>query len=213
MALELLCRKLGMTRVFSEAGECVPVTVLEAGPNTVLQKKTPERDGYAALQLGFGARRASTVSRALQGHCEKSGAGVRRYLRECRVSEAELAAHEAGAEVRVNLFESGQRVDVVGVSKGRGTAGTVKRHGFKIKRKTHGTHEGFRRPGSIGAGAYPGKVFKGQGMFGRMGNRRVTTRNALVVQVDAERNLLLLRGGVPGHNNALVRVRPAIAAK
>ncbi len=213
MAIELLCRKIGMTRVFSESGECIPVTVLEAGPNAVLQKKTPERDGYAALQLSFRERRPKTVNRAQQGHFDKAGVSPKRYLRECRVSAEELETFDVGAEIRADLFESGQRVDVIGTSKGRGTAGTVKRHGFKIKRRTHGTHEGFRRPGAIGAGTYPGKVLKGQGMFGRMGNERVTTRNTQVVQVDLERNLLLLRGSVPGHNNALVTVRPAVAVK
>jgi large subunit ribosomal protein L3 len=164
VAIEFLCRKIGMTRLFSDAGECIPVTVLEAGPNTVVQKKTEEKDGYAALS------------------------------------------------VTAEIFEAGQKVDVIGTSKGRGTAGVVKRHNYKVKKKTHGTHEAFRHPGSIGAGAYPGKVFKGMGMFGRMGNARVTVRNLEVVRVDVERNLLMIRGAVPGHNNGLVRVRNAVAA-
>ncbi len=213
MALELLCRKVGMTRIFTEGGECVPVTVLEAGPNTVIQKKTPERDGYAALQLGFHARRQRTVSRAQLGHFKKAGTEARRYVRECRVSAEELDAHEVGSEIGADVFESGQRVDVIGTSKGRGTAGTVKRHGFKVKRRTHGTHEGYRRPGAIGAGAYPGRVFKGQGMYGRMGNERVTTRNLLIVEVDTRQGLVLVRGSVPGHNNALVKLRTAVAPK
>lgn len=213
MALELLCRKVGMTRIFTESGECIPVTVLEAGPNTVLQKKTPERDGYAALQLGFLARRQKTVSRAQLGHFKKADTEARRYVRECRVSAEELDGHEVGSEIGADVFESGQRVDVIGTSKGRGTAGTVKRHGFKVKRRTHGTHEGYRRPGAIGAGAYPGRVFKGQGMYGRMGNERVTTRNLLVVEVDTDQGLVLVRGSVPGHNNALVKLRTAVAPK
>ncbi len=213
MAIELLCRKIGMTRVFTESGECIPVTVLEAGPNTVVQKKTPERDGYSALQLGFGERRRVTLQKPRQGHFEKAGVAPRRFLKECRVSEEELGKFDVGAEIKADVFEAGQKVDVIGTSKGRGTAGTVKRHHYKIKRRTHGTHEGERRPGAIGAGAYPGKVIKGQGMYGRMGAERTTTRNVEVVQVDSDKNLLLVRGGVPGHNNALVRLRPATAPK
>lgn len=213
MAIELLCRKIGMTRIFSETGECIPVTVLEAGPNTVVQKKTPETDGYSALQLGFGARRRVTLQKPRLGHYEKAGVAPKRYLKECRVSEEELGRFDVGAEIKADLFEVGQKVDVIGTSKGRGTAGVVRRHHFKIQRMTHGTHEGARRPGSIGAGAYPGRVFKGQPMYGRLGNEKVTTRNLEVVQVDVERNLLLVRGGVPGHNNALVQLRPASAPK
>ena len=212
MAIELLCRKVGMTRIFRDTGECIPVTVLEAGPNTVVQKKTPENDGYAALQLGFGDRRRSTLSKPRLGHFEKAGTAPKRHLRECRIDAAELDQHEVGSEIKADVFEEGQRIDAIGTSKGRGTAGTVKRHNFAVKRKTHGTHEGFRRPGAIGAGAYPGRVWKGQGMFGRMGNEQVTTRNLEVVQVDAERNLLLVRGAVPGHIGGLVCVRPAIAS-
>lgn len=213
MTLELLCRKVGMTRIFTESGECIPVTVLEAGPNTVLQKKTPERDGYAALQLGFQGRRPKTLSRAQLGHFKKADTEAKRFVRECRVSAEELEQHEVGSEIGADVFESGQRVDVIGTSKGRGTAGTVKRHGFKVKRRSHGTHEGYRRPGAIGAGAYPGRVFKGQGMYGRMGNERVTTRNLLIVQVDTDQGLVLVRGSVPGHNNALVKLRTAVAPK
>ncbi|MAE96797.1 MAG: 50S ribosomal protein L3 [Deltaproteobacteria bacterium] len=213
MAIELLCRKIGMTRVFNEAGACIPVTVLEAGPNTVVQKKTPERDGYSALQLGFSDRRRKTLQKPRIGHYEKAGVGPKRVLKECRVSAEELDQFEVGAEITASVFEAGQKVDVIGTSKGKGTQGTVRRHGYKVKRKTHGTHEGYRRPGSIGAGAYPGKVIKGQGMFGHMGSEKVTTRNLEVVQVDAEKNLLLVRGGVPGHANGIVRLRPASAPK
>jgi len=213
VALELLCRKLGMTRVFTDSGECIPVTALEAGPNAIVQKKTPERDGYAALQLGFGERRAATLQKPRLGHFQKAAVSPRRWLRECRVSAEDLEAREVGGEIGADIFEAGQRVDVVGVSKGRGTAGTVRRHGFRIKRRTHGTHEGFRRPGAIGAGASPGRVWKGQGMFGRMGSERVTTRNVEVVQVDPERGVILLRGAAPGHNGGLVILRPAAAPK
>jgi large subunit ribosomal protein L3 len=211
VAIELLCRKIGMTRIFTESGECIPVTVLEAGPNAVLQKKTPEKDGYAALQLGFADRRRKTVTKGQLGHFEKAGVGPKRFVRECRVSGEELEAHEVGSELKADVFEAGQGVDAIATSKGRGTAGVVKRHNFKIKRKTHGTHEGFRHPGSIGAGAYPGKVIKGKPMFGHMGSEQVTVRNLTVVRVDMDKNLILVRGGVPGHKNGLVTLRPASA--
>ena len=212
MAIELLCRKIGMTRLFSDAGECIPVTVLEAGPNTVIRKKTEEKDGYTALLLGYGERRRKTLSKPRLGQFEKANVSPKRYLGESRVDAETLEQHEVGGTLEADVFEAGQRVDVIGTSKGRGTAGTVKRHNFAVKRKTHGTHESFRHPGSIGAGAYPGKVIKGMGMFGRMGNARVTVRNLEVVRVDSDRNLLMIRGAVPGHNNGLVRVRNAVAA-
>ena len=213
MAIELLCRKIGMTRLFSDSGECIPVTVLEAGPNTVVQKKTQEKDRYTALQLGFSERRRQTLSKPRLGHFEKASVSPKRYLQESRVDAETLEQYEVGAALTAEIFEAGQKVDVIGTSKGKGTAGTVKRHNFAVKRKTHGTHEAFRHPGAIGAGAYPGKVIKGMGMFGRMGNARVTVRNLEVVRVDAERNLLMIRGAVPGHNNGLVRVRNAVAAR
>jgi large subunit ribosomal protein L3 len=213
VAIELLCRKIGMTRLFSDAGECIPVTVLEAGPNTVIQKKTQEKDGYAALQLGYGERRRKTLSKPRLGHFEKASVSPKRYLAESRIDAEDLEQYEVGGTLTADIFEAGQKVDVVGTSKGKGTAGVVKRHNYKVKRRTHGTHEAFRHPGSIGAGAYPGKVIKGMGMFGRMGNVRVTVRNLEVVRVDAERNLLMVRGAVPGHNNGLVRVRNAVAGR
>ena len=213
MPIELLCRKLGMTQIFDDQGECIPVTVLRAGPNRVVQKKTQEKDGYTALQLGFGERRPKTATKAQLGHAEKAGVAAPRDLGECRVTPEEAEAYETGQEITVSIFEAGQRVDVTAASKGRGTAGVVKRHNFAVKRRTHGTHEFFRHGGSVGAGAYPGKVIKGLGMAGRHGNARVTTRNLQVAQVDVDNHLLLVRGSVPGHNNALVRVRPAIAER
>ena len=213
MPIELLCRKLGMTQIFGDKGECIPVTVLLAGPNRVVQKKTIEKDGYTALQLGFGERRPKTATKGQIGHAEKAGVPTPRDLGECRVTPEEAEAIETGQEISVSVFETGQRVDVTADSKGRGTAGVVKRHNFAIKRRTHGTHEAFRHAGSIGAGAYPGKVIKGMPMPGRLGNARVTTRNLQVAQVDAENHLLLVRGSVPGHNNSLVRVRPALTER
>jgi large subunit ribosomal protein L3 len=211
VAIELLCRKVGMTRYYNESGESVPVTVLEAGPNTVLQTKSVDKDGYSAVQLGFSERRAKTIGKGQLGHFEKAGTSPKRFVRECRVSEEELSELVVGQEINADVFSPGQKVDAVGTSRGRGTAGTVKRHNFAVKRRTHGTHESFRHGGSIGAGAYPGKVIKGMGMFGRMGAARVTVRNLEVVAVEADRNLLLVRGAVPGHPNGLVCLRPAIA--
>ena len=215
MAIEFLCRKVGMTQIYDEAGNCIPVTVLEAEPNTVVQKKTSETDGYSAIQLGgAGTRRNKTVSKAELGHVEKVGVAPPRVLKESRLSEEDAAGYEAGQKVGpADLFETGQRVDVVGTSKGRGTSGVVRRHNFKIKRRTHGTHEFFRHGGSIGAGAYPGKVIKGMGMPGRLGNTRVTVRNLEVIEVDGERSLLFVRGGVPGHRNAVLKVRQANASR
>lgn len=213
MAIELLCRKLGMTRIFNEAGECIPVTVLEAGPNAVLQHKTPERDGYSALQLGFGERRRKVLTKAMLGHFAKANAAPKRWVRECRVEPEVVAQHAVGSELKADLFQKGQRIDVIGTSKGRGTAGVVRKYHFAMQKWTHGTHEGARRPGSIGANTYPGHVWKGKKMYGRMGNERVTTRNVEVVKVDGEKNLVLVKGSVPGHIQALVCIRPAVAAK
>lgn len=211
MSIELLCKKLGMTQVFMETGEAVPVTVLEAGPNTIVQKKTTKKEGYDAVQLAFGARRASLFSKAETMHFEKHGGGEpKRTLSESRLTAEEAAELEPGSEIKVDIFEVGQRVDAIGTSKGRGFSGVVRRHGFKIKKRTHGTHEAFRHGGSIGAGASPGKVIKGMKMAGQMGNARVTTQNLEVVRVDTERNLIFVRGAVPGHRNALVKIRKAV---
>jgi large subunit ribosomal protein L3 len=211
--IDLLCRKLGMTQIFDEAGERVGVTVLEAGPNVVVQKKTPEKEGYAAVQLGFGERRRVTMTRPVLGHFEKAGVAPKRYLAESRLDAAELGSFEKGQEIGAGLFEKGQRVDVTATSRGRGTQGVVKRHNFPMHRWTHGTHEFFRHGGSIGANSYPGRVIKGMRMAGRHGNTRTTTRNLEVVRVDAERNLLFVRGAVPGHPNTLVKVRHAVASR
>lgn len=210
MAIEFMCRKIGMTQIFRENGECIPATALEARANTVVQKKTLERDGYSAMQLGYGEKRPSRTTVPMRGHFEAASVAPRRWLRESRVSAEEAEQFEVGQQIGVEIFSEGQRVDVIGTSKGRGTAGVVKRHGFAIKRRTHGTHEFFRHAGAIGAGAYPGKVIKGMKMPGRLGNSRVTTSNVEVVGVDTDKNLLFVRGSVPGHNDALVRVRPAL---
>ncbi len=210
VSIELLCRKIGMTQIFEESGQAIPVTVLDASANLVIQKKSEETDGYTAIQLGFGDRRPSGVDNAQQGHFKKAGVAPKRHLAESRISAKEAEGYEVGQEIKVEIFEKGQRVDVTGTSKGRGTAGVVKRHGFAVKRRTHGTHEAFRHGGSIGAGSYPGRVFKGFKMPGRMGNVQVTTTNVEIARVDAERGLLCVNGSVPGHNNAIVRGRQTV---
>jgi len=213
VSIEFLCRKIGMTQIFEESGAAIPVTVLEASPNLVVQKKSAEKDGYTALQLGFGERRPSRVDKAQQGHFQKAGVAPKRYLAESRISAEDAEGYEVGQEIKVEVFEKGQRVDVTGISKGRGTAGVVKRHGMAVKRRTHGTHESHRHGGAIGAGSYPGRVFKGMKMPGRMGNARTTTINVEVARVDVERGLLFVNGSVPGHNNAIIRVRQSVKAQ
>jgi large subunit ribosomal protein L3 len=212
VALEFLCRKIGMTQLFSETGENIPVTVLEATPNRVIQVKTVDKDGYTALQLGFGERRPKRTPKPEQGHFRKANAAPQRILKESRLPADEVAKYEPGQEIKCDVFSPGQRVDVIGTSKGRGTAGVVKRHHFTISNASHGTHEDFRHAGSIGPGSFPGRVIKGLRMAGRMGNERVTTLNVEVVRVDAERGLVYVRGGVPGHPNAFVRLRSSVKA-
>ncbi|MCS5636542.1 MAG: 50S ribosomal protein L3 [Myxococcota bacterium] len=211
MSIELLCRKLGMSQVFTDAGESVPVTVLEAGPNTVVQiKREDGPDGYTAVQLGFGTRREDLFNKPARGHFAKAGVEPQRFLLESRLTAEEADGLEVGQQVTAELFEPGQKVDAIGTSKGRGFTGVVKRHGFKIKKRTHGTHEYFRHPGSIGAGAWPAKVFKGGRQAGQMGDARVTVQNLEVIRVDTEKNLVFVRGAVPGHIKGLVKLRHAI---
>jgi large subunit ribosomal protein L3 len=162
---------------------------------------------FVVRELGFGERRPNLFDKARRGHFEKANVAPKRRLRESRIGAEAVDGYEIGAEIGSSLFEQGQRVDVIGTTKGKGTQGVVKRHNFAVKRRTHGTHEAHRHPGSIGAGAYPGRVFKGKKLPGRMGNERQTTKGLLVVKVDTERNLLYVQGGVPGHNNGVVCVR------
>ena len=209
MTMEFMGRKLGMTQIFNEAGERIPVTVVRTGPCTVIQKKTPDRDGYSAVQLGFEERPERRTTKAMKGHFAAAGSAPRRVVYEVRVPEEELGALEPGQELRCDsAFEEGQGVSVTGQSKGRGFTGVVKRWGFKTHGATHGTHEFFRHGGAISAGTYPGRVVKGKKMAGQHGNKQVTTRGLLVARMDAERNLLFIRGAIPGHRNGLVRVRP-----
>jgi large subunit ribosomal protein L3 len=202
----LIGRKLGMTQVYSGQGVLVPVTVIEAGPCTVVATRQPERSGYAAAQLGFKPARAQRLPKPLAGQFAKAGTGVFAVLREVRLAEGEPPA--VGSEIRVSdVFAVGERVQVTGVSKGRGTTGVIKRHGFSGFPASHGTHETFRHGGSIGNRSFPGRVFKGKRMAGRSGAERVSTRNLEVVAVRPEEHLLLVRGAVPGARNGTVLIR------
>ena len=213
MGLELVGRKLGMTQIFNEEGDRVPVTVVEAGPCTVIQKKTVETDGYTAAQLGFEEIKPKHASKARQGHCAKSSQTPKRVLFEVRLTPDELGQLEVGQALNAGVFEAGQRVDVTGTTKGRGYTGVVKRYGVIGARASHGTHEDFRHIGSMGAGTYPGRVIRGKRMAGHYGDERVTTLSLRVEKVDAEQNLIFVRGAIPGHTNALVRIRRAVRAR
>ncbi len=203
----ILGKKVGMTQIINDKGDVVPVTVIEAGPCYVVQVRTPEKDGYRAVQLGFEEVRAERLTRGLRGHLERAGVPALRYLRELRTREDET--YEVGQKILVDIFQPGERVDVVGTSKGRGFAGLVKRHHFKGGPKTHGQSDRQRRAGSIGATSTPGRVWKGLRMAGHMGNERVTTQNLEVVMVDPERNLLAVKGSVPGATGGLVLIKQA----
>jgi large subunit ribosomal protein L3 len=203
----LIGRKVGMTQLFLEGGDVVPVTALEAGPCWVIQKKTPERDGYTAIQLGFGEKKAKRTTKPLQGHFRKSSVSPKRWVREFRVDEQTLETLQEGQEVAGEIFDGLRYVDVTGTSKGRGFSGVMKRHGFGGKNATHGTHESFRGSGAVGAGADPARVFKNTRMAGQFGNTRVTIQNLEVVRFLKEQNLLLVKGAVPGPNGGMVLIR------
>ena len=210
MAIGIVGRKVGMTRVFTEAGTSVPVTVIEAEPNKVTQLRTIDNDGYSALQVTTGSRKASRVSKAEAGHYAKAGVEAGRGLWEFRLDEGEGEDIATGNEIKVDQFEEGQIVDVCGISKGKGFQGGVKRHNFHMQDATHGNSISHRAPGSIGQCQTPGRVFKGKKMAGHMGSEQVTTQNVEVVRVDVERNLLLIKGSVPGANGGDVVVTPAV---
>jgi large subunit ribosomal protein L3 len=201
---EIFGKKLGMTRIFTEAGEAIPVTVIQAGPCPVVAKKTVEKDGYARYQVGFDSRRKQHVNKAMAGHFAKAGVEPTRYLRELRFDDAEL---EVGSEIKVDMFKPGERVDVSGVSRGLGFAGGMKRHHFSGANVTHGQSDRWRAPGSIGSSSYPSRVFKGQRMAGRLGRDMVTTLNLRVVKIIENENLMLIKGAVPGFDGALLKIR------
>jgi len=203
----IIGKKVGMTQVFLEDGEAVPVTVVEAGPCPVIQKKIQEKDGYEAFQLGFLPKKQNRVNKPLQGHFAKANKGTYYILKEVRTND--VNQFEIGQEVTVGIFKPGEIVDVVGTSKGRGFTGVVKRHGFSGAPGGHGTHEYFRHGGSIGAAASPAHTFKGTKMPGHHGNRRVTVQNLEIIEVRPETNLLLIKGAVPGWRNSIVVIQEA----
>jgi len=210
MTIGLIGRKRGMTRVFTEQGNSIPVTVIEVSPNRVTQVKTVETDGYRALQVTLGEKRTSLLSKPEVGHFSKAEVEAGEGLWELRLEGDQGAGLETGSVLNVEQFEAGQKVDVTGTSKGKGFAGSVKRHNFSMQDATHGNSLAHRAPGSIGQCQTPGRVFKGKKMAGHMGDERVTTQNLEVVKVDAERNLMLIKGAVPGANGGQVTIRPAV---
>ncbi len=213
MAIGLVGRKAGMTRIFTQDGNSLPVTVVEVDPNRVAQLKDADRDGYRALQVTTGTRRANRVSKPLAGHFAQAGVEAGRGLWEFRLADGEGEDLQVGHEIKVDIFEVGQKVDVTGTSRGKGYAGTVKRHNFRTQDATHGNSLSHRAAGSIGQNQTPGRVFKGKRMAGQMGNARSTVQNLEVVRVDAERNLLLIKGAVPGAPGGDIIVRPSVKAR
>jgi large subunit ribosomal protein L3 len=213
MSLGLLGRKVGMMRIFTDDGDSIPVTVLDVSNNRVAQVKTPETDGYSAVQVVFGQRRASRVNKASAGHYAKAGVEAGTLLKEFRIEAAQAAEMKAGDAVNVSLFEVGQKIDVQGTSIGKGYAGTIKRHNFASGRATHGNSRSHNVPGSIGMAQDPGRVFPGKRMTGHMGDVTVTTQNLEIARIDAERQLLLVKGAVPGAKNGQVVVSPAVKVK
>ena len=206
----LMGKKIGMTQILNDNGDAIPATVIQAGPCIVCQKKVPEKDHYAAVQLGFDPVKQSRVNRPRLGHFSKAGVQPQRFLKEFRVAESELEGYEVGQEVKVDQFKEGDYVDITGMSKGRGFAGVVKRHGFHGAPGSHGTHDYHRHGGSISSSSFPSRVFKGLRMAGRMGSDRVTVQNLKVVQVRPEQNCLIVCGAVPGANNGLLMIKKAI---
>lgn len=210
MTIGIIGRKCGMTRVFTEQGESIPVTVIDAQPNRVTQVKTDDTDGYRALQVTMGSKRTKLVNKPAAGHFAKAKVEAGEGLWELRLESEEGAELEAGAELSVDQFEAGQKVDVTGTSKGKGFAGVIKRYNFAMQDATHGNSLSHRAPGSIGQCQTPGRVFKGKKMAGHMGDVRVTTQNLEIVQIDTDRNLLLIKGAVPGAPGGFVAVRPSV---
>lgn len=213
MTIGVIGRKVGMTRIFTDEGASIPVTVIEVDPNRITQMKTGDRDGYRAVQVTTGARRASRVTKALAGHFAKAGVEAGRGLWEFRLADGEGEDFAAGGEIKVDIFAEGQKVDVTGTSIGKGFQGGVKRHNFHMQDATHGNSLSHRSNGSIGQNQTPGRVFKGKKMSGHMGNVRKTQQTLEVVRVDAENNLLLIKGAVPGAKNGNVMVIPAVKAR
>ena len=213
MSLGLLGRKVGMMRIFTDDGDSIPVTVLDVSNNRVAQVKTPETDGYTAVQVVFGQRRASRVNKAAAGHYAKAGVEAGTMLKEFRIDSTKAAELKAGDTINASMFEVGQKIDVQGTSIGKGYAGTIKRYNFSSGRQTHGNSRSHNVPGSIGMAQDPGRVFPGKRMTGHMGDVTVTTQNLEIARIDAERQLLMVKGAVPGAKNGQVIVKPAVKTK
>ncbi len=203
----MIGRKVGMTQIFQEDGSITPVTVIEAGPLVVVQKKTVESDGYNAIQVGFENIKEQRINKPTKGHFDKANVGYKKYLKEFNVENPD--EYEIGQEIKVDVFVAGDMIDVTGVSKGKGTQGVIKRHGFSRGRETHGSHF-HRAPGGLSAGTYPGRVFKGKRMAGRMGNERVTIQNLEIVRVDSEKNIILVKGAVPGPKKGIITIKETV---
>ena len=213
MSLGLLGRKVGMMRIFTDDGDSIPVTVLDVSNNRVAQVKTPETDGYTAVQVVFGQRRASRVNKAAAGHYAKAGVEAGTMLKEFRIDSTKAAELKAGDTINASMFEVGQKIDVQGTSIGKGYAGTIKRYNVSSGRQTHGNSRSHNVPGSIGMAQDPGRVFPGKRMTGHMGDVTVTTQNLEIARIDAERQLLMVKGAVPGAKNGQVVVKPAVKTK
>ncbi len=210
MTIGLVGRKVGMTRIFTDEGDTLPVTVLDVSDNRITQIKSPDKDGYAAVQVTFGKRRASRVGKALAGHLAKAGVEAGHILKEFRAKPEEVAALKVGGKMDVDMFKPGQMVDVSGVTQGKGFSGVIKRHHFSSNRETHGNSRSTRKPGSTGQAQDPGRVFPGKRMPGQLGNVKRTTQNLEILRVDATRGLLMIKGAVPGSKGRDVIVRPAV---
>lgn len=208
----MIGKKVGMTQIFDDNGNVIPVTVIEAGPCHVTQIRSKDKEGYVAVQLGYGETKPERLTKGQLGHLKRNNLPALRVLREFRIKQGEADVQE-GDQIKVDVFAKGERVDVIGTSKGRGFAGAIKRHGFNRQPKTHGQSDRERAPGSVGQRSFPGRTLKGQRMAGHMGNERVTTQNLEVVLVDTERNLLAIRGSVPGHKNGIVMIKPSVKAR
>jgi len=213
MSLGLVGRKVGMTRIFTPEGDSIPVTVLDVSDNRVTQIKSVETDGYIAVQVAFGTRRASRVTKPLAGHLAKAGVQAGEVLKEFQIDSTKAAELSNGTVIGTDIFEVGQKVDVQGVSIGKGYAGTIKRHNFASGRASHGNSRSHNVPGSIGMAQDPGRVFPGKRMTGHMGDETVTVQNLVIARIDADRNLLLVRGAVPGAKGGKVFVTPAVKAR
>ena len=210
MTIGLVGRKVGMTRIFTDEGDTLPVTVLDVSDNRITQIKSPDKDGYSAVQVTFGKRRASRVRKSLAGHLAKAGVEAGHILKEFRAKAEELSALKVGGKMDVEMFKPGQMVDITGVTQGKGFAGVIKRHHFSSNRETHGNSRSTRKPGSTGQAQDPGRVFPGKRMPGQLGNVKRTTQNLEILRVDAARGLLMIKGAVPGSKGRDVIVRPAV---